>query len=356
MTLSLQICDVWAGPHAPGAGFARHLGVHGSAAPWLAAAPASSDSKPVKPLLGISLKVLSALVFTMMSATLKTLTARYPVGEVVFFRSAFALMPLLVWLAWQGDLINAVRTRNVVGHFKRGFIGTAGMYLGFAALSYLPLHDSIAIGYASPLIVVILAALVLKEQVRAYRWTAVAIGFIGVLVMLSPYLKLETFAGGLGNGPALGALCALLGAFCSAGAMIQVRRLTATEKTGAIVFYFFILASVLSLCTMVLGWRMPDALDLGLFVVGGILGGIGQILLTQSYRHADTSIIAPFEYTTMIWALLFGWFVFGDLPSQTMLTGATIVVGTGLFIVWREHRIGMMRTQEFAASPQRSGI
>lgn len=291
-----------------------------------------------------------------MSATLKTLTTRYPVGEVVFFRSAFALLPLLVWLAWQGDLINSVRTRNLAGHIKRGLIGTAGMYLGFAALSYLPLHDSIAIGYASPLIVVILAAVLLKEKVRAYRWSAVGIGFVGVLIMLSPYLKIETFTGSLDGGPSLGALFALLGAFCSAGAMIQVRRLTATEKTGAIVFYFFILASVLSLFTIFLGWRVPDATDMMLFIVGGILGGIGQILLTQSYRFADTSIIAPFEYTTMIWALLFGWFMFGDLPSTTMLTGAAIVAGTGLFIVWREHQLGLMRSQELkAASPKPVG-
>ena len=205
---------------------------------------------------------MSALVFTMMSATLKTLTVRYPIGEIVFFRSAFALLPLLLWLRWQGDLINAVRTKNVVGHFKRGFIGTGGMYLGFAALSYLPLHDAIAIGYASPLIVVILAALLLKEKVRAYRWTAVGIGFVGVLIMLSPYLKIGTFGGGLNAGPTLGAMFAFAGAFCSAGAMIQVRRLTETEKTGAIVFYFFILASGLSLCTITLGWHMPDAMDL----------------------------------------------------------------------------------------------
>jgi len=310
----------------------------------------------VKPLLGIALKVLSALIFTMMSATLKTLTARYPVGEVVFFRSSFALMPLLAWLAWEGDLINAVRTRNVVGHFKRGFIGTGGMFLGFAAISYLPLHDAIAIGYASPLIVVILAALLLQEKVRAYRWSAVAVGFIGVLIMLSPYLKIETFTGGMNAGPTLGALCAFLGAFCSAGAMIQVRRLTATETTGAIVFYFFILASALSFCTMLFGWHRPDAVDLGLFVISGILGGIGQILVTQSYRHADTSVIAPFEYTTMIWALLFGWFVFGDLPTTTMLIGAAIVAATGVFIVWREHRIGMMRSKELQASSQKSGV
>jgi drug/metabolite transporter (DMT)-like permease len=318
--------------------------------------PTHDDAPPVKPLLGISLKVLSALVFTMMSATLKTMMTRYPVGEVVFFRSAFALLPLLMWLKWQGDLINAVRTRNVFGHFKRGFIGTSGMYLGFAALSYLPLHDAIAIGYASPLIVVILAALLLNEKVRAYRWTAVAVGFVGVLIMLSPYLRLETFSGGLSAGPTLGALCALAGAFCSAGAMVQVRRLTATEKTGAIVFYFFILASTLSLCTIAFGWHMPGAKDWALFIVSGILGGIGQILVTQSYRHADTSVIAPFEYTTMIWALLFGWFVFGDLPTPTVLTGATIVAATGLFIVWREHQLGLLRTKEFQAAPQRPGV
>ena len=160
----------------------------------------------MKPLLGISLKVFSALVFTMMSATLKTLTARYPVGEVVFFRSAFAILPLLVWLGWQGDLINAVRTNNIKGHFLRGFIGSCGMYLGFAALSYLPLHDSIAIGYASPLIVVILAAVLLKEQVRAYRWTAVAIGFVGVLIMLTNPSYLSELKEGLGRAILLGGL------------------------------------------------------------------------------------------------------------------------------------------------------
>jgi drug/metabolite transporter (DMT)-like permease len=275
------------------------------------------------------------------------------VGEVVFFRSTFALLPLLAWLAWEGDLINAVRTRNVAGHFKRGLIGTSGMYLGFAALSYLPLHDAIAIGYASPLIVVILAALLLNEKVRAYRWTAVAVGFVGVLIMLSPYLKLETFSGGLAAGPTLGALCAFAGAFCSAGAMIQVRRLTATETTGAIVFYFFILASALSLCTLLFGWHRPDAADLGLFVVSGILGGIGQILVTQSYRHADTSVIAPFEYTTMIWALLVGWFVFGELPVPAVVAGATIVVAAGLLVVWRERRLGLIRLKEVEAASQR---
>jgi Predicted permeases len=309
----------------------------------------------VKPLLGISLKVLSALVFTLMSAGLKALAADYPVGELVFFRCFFALIPLLTWLAWQGDLINAVRTDNVPGHFLRGLIGTSSMYLGFAALAYLPLHDTIAIGYASPLIVVILAALILKEKVRAYRWTAVGIGFVGVLIMLSPFLKLSPLSGGVAAGASIGALFSLVGAFCSAGATIQVRRLTQTERTGAIVFYFFILASGLSLLTIPLGWALPTPKDLLLFILVGIFGGVGQILLTQSYRYADTSILAPFEYTTMIWALLLGWFVFGDLPTTAVMTGAAIVAGTGLFIVWRERQLGLERAKELETAAQRPG-
>src|SRR5215213_5094277 len=142
----------------------------------------------------------------MMAASLKLVSTSYPTGELVFFRSFFALAPLLLWLAWQGDLVNSVRTRDVRGHLKRGAFGSAGMFSGFVALSYLPLHDAIAIGYATPLIVVVLAALLLKETVRAYRWTAVVVGFTGVLIMLSPHLG----ATAVGGASAFGAMVALL--------------------------------------------------------------------------------------------------------------------------------------------------
>jgi drug/metabolite transporter (DMT)-like permease len=308
----------------------------------------------VKPLLGISLKIVSALFFTMMSATLKVLTARYPTGEVMFFRASFAIIPLLIWLAWRGDLPRALYTKNVFGHFKRGFLGSASMFFSFAALFYLPLHDAIAIGYASPLMVVILAAIILKEQVRVYRWSAVAIGFVGVIIMLSPYLSVGTFSAGLNSGPTLGALLCLAGAVLSAGAMIQVRRLTASERTGAIVFYFTIASSGLALLSLPFGWVVPTAPDLAMFLLAGFLGGIAQILLTECYRWADTSVIAPFEYTTMIWALLFGWIVFSDLPTPTVVTGASIVAATGLFIAWREHRLGLRRKRELEAAPQKT--
>jgi drug/metabolite transporter (DMT)-like permease len=307
----------------------------------------------VKPLLGISLKILSALAFTAMSAGIKHVSAAYPTGEIVFFRSAFAIAPLLAWLLWRGDLVNAVRTSNIGGHLLRGIISSCGMFAGFVALAYLPLSDAVAIGYASPLIVVALAALILKETVRAYRWTAVAVGFVGVLFMLMPQLDARGLVGGLSSSPAIGAVFALIGAFCSAGATIQVRRLLKTERTGAIVLYFSLMTTVLGLLTIVLGWRMPGPGDAALLVLIGVLGGIGQILLTQSYRSADASLVAPFEYTTMVWAFLIGWFFFDQVPRQAVVGGALIVAAAGLFVLWREHRLGLARAKEVETGSQR---
>jgi drug/metabolite transporter (DMT)-like permease len=305
------------------------------------------------PFLGIILKILSALAFTLMSAGIKRLGDTYPTGELVFFRSAFAILPLLVWLAWRGDLINAIRTTNVPGHLLRGIIGGCGMFSGFVALTYLPLPDTVAIGYAAPLITIVLAAVVLKETVRAYRWSAVILGFVGVLIMLTPHLSAGNIARGLSGGPAIGALFALLAAFCAAGAQIQVRRLTQSEKTGAIVLYFSLLTTGFGLFTAMFGWRMPDFGDFVLMVCVGIVGGIGQILLTQSYRYADASLVAPFEYTTMVWALLIGWFVFGDLPRPIVILGAAIVALAGLFVIWRERQLGIQRRKEMEAAFQR---
>src|SRR5215207_1224851 len=211
-----------------------------------------------------------------MSAGIKHVSVAYPTGEIVFFRSAFAIAPLLAWLLWRGDLVDAVRTSNIGGHLLRGIVSSCGMFAGFMALAYLPLSDAVAIGYASPLIVVALAALILKETVRAYRWTAVAVGFIGVLFMLMPQLDAGPLVGGLSSSPAIGAVFALIGAFCSAGATIQVRRLLKTERTGAIVLYFSLMTTFLGFLTIVLGWRMPGAGDAALLVLIGVLAASGR--------------------------------------------------------------------------------
>lgn len=309
----------------------------------------------MKPLLGISLKILSALAFTLMSAVVKTLSVRYPVGQLIFCRSFFALIPLLVWLSFQGPIIANIKTSRFGSHLRRGIIGSIGMLCGFISLRSLPLPDAVAIGYASPLLAVVLAALVLKETVRIYRWSAVAIGFIGVLIMLSPHLNLSTLAAIASGGSTTGAAFGLAGAFCSAWAMTEVRRLTRSETTGAIVFYFTSLSTLMGLSTIALGWSWPfSASDAGLMVLMGILGGIGQILLTVSYRHGDASLVAPFEYTSMIWAIALGWVLFGDVPQQVVLIGAAVVISAGIFVIWREKQLGMLRPENREAGPSMS--
>lgn len=305
----------------------------------------------MSPLYGITLKLISGVAFTAMSALIKAMSVRYPVGQLVFFRSSFALLPLLLWLVWIGQLAD-IRTTRPLAHLRRGVIGSTGMFLGFAALGLIALPDAVAIGYAAPLIVVVLAALILGETVRIYRWSAVAVGFVGVLLMLSPHMAPERLASIAQGGPALGALFALGGALCSAFATIEVRRLTESETTGAIVFFFMMMTSLLGLCTIAFGWTMPvGLLDWSTLVMIGVLGGIGQILMTVSYRHADASLIAPFEYMQMIWAVLLGWFVFGEFPVPVVISGAAIVILAGLFVIWRERQLGLLKSRQREAGP-----
>lgn len=298
----------------------------------------------MSPLLGITLKLVSALAFTLMSAAIKSISTRYPTGEIVFVRSFFAMLPLLIWLAWRSELPDALKTSNMRGHLKRGIMGSTGMFCGFAALQMLPLSEAVAIGYAAPLAVVVLAALILKERVRIYRWSAVTIGFVGVLIMLSPHLGAGTHP--VGGNAALGAMLGLAGAFCSAFASVEVRLLTQTERTGAIVFYFMLLTSLLGLTTILLGWNMPSWQDALLMVLIGILGGLGQILLVQAYRYGDASLIAPFEYSTMLWALLIGWFWFGEWPALTIVIGGIIVIASGIYVILRERQLGLARREQ----------
>ncbi|MCG6122467.1 MAG: DMT family transporter [Microvirga sp.] len=311
------------------------------------------SSPAVQPLVGIALKIVSALAFTMMATSIKYVSMRYPVGQIVFFRSFFALIPLLLWLAWSDHIVNAVRTTNLRGHVLRSVINATGMICGFIALSYLPLSDAIAISYAAPLMVVALAAIILKETVRAYRWSAVGVGFAGVLLMIAP--QFGVVSPELADASrATGAMLGIAAAFCSAIGAIQVRRLTETEGTGAIVFYFSVITTLIGLSSVVFGWNMPDATDFAILVFAGLCGGIGQILLTQSYRFGDTSLIAPFEYTSMIWAVAFGWFIFGQLPDLAVVGGAVIVIAAGVFVIWRERQLGIARRKALEMSAKRS--
>jgi drug/metabolite transporter (DMT)-like permease len=298
----------------------------------------------MQPLRGITLKVLSVCVFVMMASLIKATAGHVPPGEAVFFRSFFAMPVIVVWLLWRHELRNGLKTKNPTGHFFRGLVGTSAMGLGFAGLGLLPLPEVTAIGYAAPLLVVIFAAMFLNEQVRLFRLSAVGMGMIGVLIVLSP--RLEVGASALDVRETLGAVVVLGGAVCAALAQVFVRKLVQTEGTAAIVFWFSVTASLLALCTVPWGWVFPAPREFAMLVLAGLLGGFGQILLTSSYRHADASLIAPFEYTSMLLALGVGFFVFGEAPTLSMLGGGAIIIAAGVLIIWRERQLGLERARQ----------
>jgi drug/metabolite transporter (DMT)-like permease len=296
------------------------------------------------PLLGIALKLASTLIFAVMIAGVKMASDRFPVGEVVFARAFFGIPPLLLWLHWRGGMRSQIRTKNIGGHLLRSTIGVSGMFLWFSALARLPLPDAQAISFAGPFFGVVLAVLILGEKVWVYRWTAVLVGFVGVLIVLSDHIAgFDALASDKG---AVGALLALGQACVGSLAMIQTRRLTATEGTGAIVFYFSLFSSMFALFTLPLGWIMPTPWEAVVLVTMGLFGGVGQVLLTNSYRYTEASTLAPFDYVSMIWMVLIGYFIFAEVPSSTVIAGSVIIVGSGVFVLFRERRLSINRAKE----------
>ncbi|HPE26161.1 MAG: DMT family transporter [Rhodobacteraceae bacterium] len=299
----------------------------------------------MNPLFGISLKVCSVVVFMAMAALIKATDGTVPAGQVVFFRSLFAIPIIVAWLLLRGQLREGLHTRNPLGHVWRGLCGTTAMGLGFAALALLPLPEVTAIGYAAPLLTVVFAAMFLGEEVRIFRIATVAMGLVGVLIILSPRLS-GVSDGAIDNGEAFGAMLVLTGAVFSALAQVFVRKLVTAEKVTAIVFYFSLTATGISLITLPFGWVLPDARTAATLIAAGLLGGVGQVLLTSSYRYAHASVVAPFEYASMVLALLVGYFIFDEAPTLVVLAGAAIVVSAGILIIWRERQLGLERARQ----------
>lgn len=306
-----------------------------------------ADEYDTRPLLGIGLKVGSVLIFVCMSALLK-LTEGIPTGQLVFFRSFFAIFPIVLYLLWTNQLKGALVTSNGFSHFWRGLVGTIAMFCNFGALILLPLPETIAINYASPLLIVILSAVFLHEKVRFYRWSAVMIGLGGVIMIVWP--KLSLLSNGLmGQKETVGVILALMAAFSTAVAMLLVRRLVKGERTSTIVIYFSLTSSALALLTLPFGWVVPNGRDLVLLISAGFAGGVAQILLTQCYRHAEMSTIAPFEYTSMLLGLLIGYLVFHDVATMQMLVGSGVVIAAGIYIICREGHLSRRKKKRKSA-------
>jgi drug/metabolite transporter (DMT)-like permease len=301
-----------------------------------------------KPLNGIALKVSSVVAFTMMAALIKA-AGKVPPGEIVFFRSFFAIFPIVFYLLFTGTFRTALKTNDPFGHVWRGFIGVSAMGFGFYAITRLPLPEVTALGYASPLFVVLLSATFLREKVRVYRWSAVLAGLAGVIIILWPRLTL--FENPFGLEETHGAIATIAGAFLAAVAMLIVRRLVKTEETQTIVLFFSISASLFALLTVPFSWVALNPAQIMMLVTAGMIGGVAQILLTESYRHAEASVLAPFEYASILLAILIGYFVFAETPTAYTLTRSIIVVAAGIFIIWRERKLGLQRGPSKAAAP-----
>lgn len=294
-----------------------------------------------KPGTAIALKLMAVFLFVVMASMIKVATQSVPAGQAVFFRSLFA-MPIIIFWIWQkGDMREALIPVNLMGHIWRGLFGTTAMALTFAGLGLLPLPEVTAIGYATPMFTVILAAVILGERVRLFRISAVALGLVGVMIVIWPRLSLD--AGALGTAGTIGAFMVLGASLLRALVQIHIRTLVKTEHTAAIVFYFSLTATVLSLLSLPFGWVVPTAQDAMLLVGAGLIGGIAQILITSSYRFGGASMLAPFDYASLIFAAVVGFFVFAEVPTLNMILGAALVVLGGVLIIWRERQLGMDR-------------
>ena len=284
--------------------------------------------------LAISLKLAQSLAFSCMYAAIK-LAGDVPIGEVVFFRGFFALVPLLVWTFFTVGPRAAIRTERPLVHVVRGGVGVLAMFTNFTALALLPLVTVTAFGFMQPIFAVVLAAIMLREKAGPWRWAAVMIGFAGVLLMMEPH-------GGLAALLALklsqGIFYALAFTLLSAFIVVWIRQMSATERSEAIVFYFMSACALAGLVTLAFDHASLSLPQVLLLVGCGLFGGIGQVLMTYSYRYGEPSLLAPFDYTAMVWAMLLGWFVLGERPEAMVLVGAAVVIASGLLIAWREYR------------------
>ncbi|QJF52916.1 DMT family transporter [Roseobacter ponti] len=318
----------------------------------------AADLTQNKPGLAIALKLSAVFLFMVMAALIKTISGHVPPGQAVFFRSFFALPVIVIWLWQQGKLSQGLVPSNLMGHVWRGLFGTAAMGLTFAGLGLLPLPEVTAIGYATPIFTVIFAAVFLGERIRLFRLSAVALGLVGVLIVIAPRLSID--ADEMTTAASLGAMMVLVASILRALVQIHVRRLVQTDSTAAIVFYFSVTASCIALLSAPVGWVVdtpafvwvrPEAWVVGLLITAGLIGGVAQIMVTSSYRFGGAAMLAPFDYASMIFAGLIGYIAFNEVPTGPIVLGAALVIAGGALIMWRERQLGVDRSKSRPNQP-----
>ncbi len=297
---------------------------------------ASATLSPPKQnrLFGIGLRVGATTSFGLMAAAIKLgHEAGISTPELVFYRFAFGLPPLLAWMALTRNF-GAWRTQRPLAHLTRGVLGLGTMVLAFSALAYLPLAEATTIGFVAPLFSVILSALILSEKVGRHRWSAVALGFIGVLIVMQP-------AGT--HLPPAGLALALCSAFGVAAVTITIRQIGRTESTPTTVLWFSLFSMLVSGLFLPFFGGAHSGGEWLLLVALGLSGGIGQLFLTSSLRFAPVPVVVPLDYVQFLWAVLLGRAIWDTQPAATSWAGAAVIIGSGLYTIYREHRLGRDR-------------
>lgn len=289
------------------------------------------------PKRGVIFMLAACALFTAMGVLVKELAGRVSFLEQMFFRSAFALpvvmLIVLRRIGLRGDLAGTLRTKRFPGHVLRALSGTAAQGCSFYALGLLPLAEHTALTNTTPLFVTLLSIPLLGEKVGIHRSGAVVAGFLGILVIA---LGQGAFTGDYGGAAHWGMVAALAHGMFSAGTTMLVRTLSDTESSGTIVLWQSLLMTLFSLFWLPFVWVTPGPFDLALLIAIGLIGGLAQVLLTEAWASAQVSFLAPYSYSSLLWAVLFGWAVFGDVPGLSTLAGAAAIVLASLYIMHRE--------------------
>jgi drug/metabolite transporter (DMT)-like permease len=270
--------------------------------------------------------MLSILLFSAMDATVKWLGTSYPTTQIMFFRCAVALVPVLVIL-WMRGGIGILRTRQKKLHLLRSLMGISAMGLAFYAFSLMPLAEAVSILHTAPLFMTALSVVLLRETVGIRRWSAVLLGFVGMLLVVRPG------AGMLESG----SLFMLAAAFLIGCTTIVIRHLSKIDDPVCITFYFTVTGVIASLLGLLLqGWTPPPTSDLALLTLVGLLGGLAQYLMTLSYQRLALATVAPLKYLTIVFSGVIGYLIWGDIPDLQSVCGIVLIIVTGLYTLHRE--------------------
>ncbi|MBU3259874.1 DMT family transporter [Roseovarius sp. PS-C2] len=304
-----------------------------------------------QPFKGIVLKLVQVFLVVLMLTIIKWIDG-LPVTELMFFRSFFAFLPLLIFVVIRGNLKSAIHTRRPLGHFLRTLLSLATTGLTFVAVRALPLPEAVTLQYTQPMFVVALSAVLLREPVRAFRWAGVAVGFCGALIITYPKLTLLTEGGAdVSQAELVGTVAALAAAAAYALNVLTIGQLVKTESSITISLWLGIYCSVLLLLTAPFGWVMPTLEQFALLVLVGLVGGALLIALSESLRAAPASTTAPFEYASLLYSSVLGYAVFGDVIGANTLVGGVLLICAGIAILSRERHLKRNLTANSVNTP-----